>query len=158
MGRVTRRAAESPPLARLFAIAYRSLVDDLHVELRAEGWEDVRPAFGFVLLAARDRPTTSTDLARLMGTTKQAASKLVDAMEAAGYVRRRPGSDDGRVRAVELTRRGRQLLATVERIYARLERRWSRVLGVDRVEAMRHDLVAVLAGEDGRLPAVRPTW
>ena len=42
----------APPLARLFAIAYRSLVDGLHEELRARGWDDVRPAYGFALLAA----------------------------------------------------------------------------------------------------------
>ena len=46
-------------------------------------WHDVRPAYGFVLLAARDGPTSATALAGLMGVSKQAASKLVDAMAAA---------------------------------------------------------------------------
>ncbi|HEX7277845.1 MAG TPA: MarR family transcriptional regulator, partial [Acidimicrobiales bacterium] len=101
--------AAGPPLARLFAVAYRSLIDGLHHELRARGWTDVRPAFGYVLLAARDGPTTSTALAALLGTSKQATSKLLDAVESAGYVRRRPGVGDGRQRPVELTRRGLEL-------------------------------------------------
>ena len=42
--------ADGQPLARLFAIAYRLLIDGLHERLRARGWTDVRPAFGFVLL------------------------------------------------------------------------------------------------------------
>jgi DNA-binding MarR family transcriptional regulator len=148
----------SPPLARLFAIAYRQLVDDLHAHLRERGWNDVRPAFGFVLLAARDGPTTSTGLAELMGTTKQAASKLVDTMEASGYVRRGRESTDGRRRPVELTARGARLLAAVEEIYMELERGWATLIGAGEVERMRDDLVRVLAGPDGALPPVRPTW
>ena len=51
MGAITPRApAGGPPLARLFAIAYRQLIDGLHDRLQARGWTDVRPAFGFVLL------------------------------------------------------------------------------------------------------------
>jgi DNA-binding MarR family transcriptional regulator len=147
-----------PPLARLFAIAYRSLVDRLHHELRARGWDDVRPAFGFVLLAARDQPTTATALAALMGTTKQAASKLVDAMEAAGYVAREAGAADARQRPVRLSSRGADLLAAVEEIYRDLERQWADVLGAGAVERMRGDLVTVLSRPGDGLPPVRPTW
>ena len=41
-----------------------------------------------MLLAARDQPTSVTGLASLMGMTKQAASKLVEAMVAGGYLER----------------------------------------------------------------------
>src|SRR6266568_965987 len=98
-------AAGEPPLARLFAIGYRLLIDRLHDRLRARGWTDVRPAFGFVLLAARDQPTSVSELAALMGTTKQAASKLVETMVAAGYVQRGVGAEDGRQRPVQHRRR-----------------------------------------------------
>lgn len=149
----------SPPLARLFAMAYRTLIDDLHVGLRVRGWTDVRPAFGFVLLAARERSTTATELAALMGTTKQAASKLVDTMVAAGYVERTGGAADARQRAVALTVRGRALLATVEDLYVELERSWAAVIGAARVERLRRDLMRVLAERHGgELPPVRPTW
>ena len=145
------------PLARLFAIAYRQLVEGLHEQLAARGWDDVRPAFGFVLLAAREEPTSATALATLMGTTKQAASKLVDAMVDAGYVERSTG-DDARRRPVRLTRRGRRLLVAVEQIYAELEQGWADAIGASRVEALRADLTRALAEDDGTLPAVRPTW
>jgi DNA-binding MarR family transcriptional regulator len=149
----------SPPLARLFAVAFRSLIDGLHVELRARGWHDVRPAYGFVLLAAADAPTAVTDLAGLMGMTKQAASKLVDTMVESGYVRREPAPGDRRRRPVVLTARGRALLAAVEDIYRDLEQAWADRIGPDAVERLRADLVRVLAdGPDGRLPPVRPTW
>ncbi len=154
MGRVS--PAPGPPLARLFAIAYRSLIDGLHERLAERGWHDVRPAYGFVLLAARDG-TTVTELASLMGVTKQAASKTVDAMAHAGYVRRSAGAGDARRRPIELSERGVELLATVESIYAELEDGWAAVIGRDHVERLRADLVAVLASPDGTLPPVRPS-
>ena len=156
-----KAAADSsgPPLARLLAIAYRSLIDGLHDQLAERGWSDVRPAFGFVLLAARDDATTVTALAELMGTTKQAASKLVDGMQNAGYVRRVAGDGDGRQRPVEITSRGRQLLEAVEQIYRDLESDWAKRIGREQLERVRSALVDVLSEPDaGRLPPVRPTW
>jgi DNA-binding MarR family transcriptional regulator len=156
---VRTQPGDGPPLARLFAIAYRSLIDGLHEGLRARGWDDVRPAFGFVLLAARTTPVTATELAVLTGTTKQAASKLVEAMEAAGYVRRATGAADARQRPVELTERGDRLLATVEDIYRELEAGWAAVVGERALARLRRDLVTVLTEtHGGELPPVRPTW
>ena len=159
MGAVAPRAPSAgPPLARLFAIAYRQLIDGLHDRLRARGWADVRPAFGFVLLAAREQPTSVTELAALMGMTKQAASKLVDAMVSDGYVRRGAGAQDGRQRPVSLTGRGEELLSAVEQVYTELEGRWATVIGTSHVDRMRCDLMRVLSDPDGQLPPVRPTW
>jgi DNA-binding MarR family transcriptional regulator len=149
---------DGPPLARLFAVGYRSLIDGLHDRLRARGWLDVRPAFGFVLLAARTGPTTATELAALMGTTKQAASKLIDAMVESGYVRRHGTAPDARRRPTELTPRGRRLLRTVEGIYAELEAEWAAVIGAQRIERLRSDLLTVLSSDTGALPPVRPPW
>jgi DNA-binding MarR family transcriptional regulator len=144
------------PLARLFAIGYRALVDGLHEELPRRGWPDVRPAFGFVLLALRDSPASLRDLPGTLGTSKQAVSKLVDAMVATGYVERDADPADARAKRVQLSARGRQLLATVEEVYAELERDWAAVLGEERLARLRQDLTAVLgAASGGRLPEVR---
>ena len=98
---------EAPvPLARLFAMAFRDLIDDLHARLSDRGWHDLRPAFGFALVAARDGPTDATALAGLLGVTKQAASKLVDSLVAAGLVERSVGAADARRRPVAITDRG----------------------------------------------------
>ena len=144
------------PLARLFAIAFRSMIDDLHEQLRQRGWTDVRPAYGFVLLAARHDTATVTDIAALMGTSKQAASKLVDKMVAAGYLDRLLAGD-ARQRPVGLSERGHQLLAVVEEIYRRIEGDWAAVIGERSVERLRRDLTMVLSRHHGgRLPPVRP--
>ncbi|MFT4164701.1 MAG: MarR family transcriptional regulator [Microlunatus sp.] len=148
----------SLPLARLLAIAYRQLITDLHAELAEQGWADVRPAYGFALLALRDGPLPGSELGAVLGMTKQASSKLIDALVEAGYARRLAPSGDARVRPVELTDRGSGLLLASETIYHSLESRWSEIIGSDRVAALRKDLVAVVRQGDGELPPVRPLW
>jgi DNA-binding MarR family transcriptional regulator len=148
--------SEDVPLARLFAMAYRLLVDDLHERLADRGWTDVRPAFGFVLLALRAGPVPLRDLPAVLGTTKQAVSKLVDAMVATGYVERAPDPGDARAKRVQLSGRGRALLAEVESIYAELEESWADALGEERLSGLRADLTSVVsAAHGGSLPAVR---
>jgi DNA-binding MarR family transcriptional regulator len=148
--------AGAVPLARLFAVAYRLLVDGLHERLAERGWADVRPAFGFVLLALRDGPLSLRDLPGVLGTSKQAVSKLVDAMVATGYVERAVDPDDARAKRVELSERGRALLAEVEVIWAELESEWARVLGDARLTDLRSDLHTVLVQvSGGAMPAVR---
>lgn len=148
------------PMARLLAMAFRDLVEALHERLAEQGWTDVRPAYGFVLLAARDGGITGGEIAALLGTTKQAASKQVDTMASAGLVRRDPADGDGRRKRVTLTAEGEQFLAAVERIYADLEAEWAAALGgTAPVERLRGDLLAVLHARHGdTLPAIRPTW
>jgi len=158
VGKVKREPASSVPLARLLAMAYRQLIDRLHERLAAEGYTDVRPTFGYVLLAVRDGPTTGADIALLLGVTKQAASKLVDAMEQGGYVRRQTHGDDARAKEIAITARGRRFLVTVESIYRDLEGEWAEVTSKKRVEALRDDLRTIVeAAHDGQLPAIRPT-
>lgn len=142
-------------MARLLVIAYSQLIDALHERLRRAGWADVRPAYGYVLLAARDRPTTTTELAKVLGVSKQAVSKLLDAMDAGGYVERESSDADGRVKTVVLAERGRRLLAAVEAIYADLESEWAHVIGRDCVEQLRAWLTEVVTvNHAGALPPV----
>ena len=156
-GRV-RAVDGSVPLARLFAVAYRQLVLDLHTELEHRGWTDLRPATGFTLLTLREGPLTGVDLATVLGMTKQATAKLVDEMVSSGYVERSTGSHDARLRPIALTDRGRKLLAAAEEIYADLESRWASRIGEDHLAVLRNDLVSVLSQENGELPPVRPLW
>jgi DNA-binding MarR family transcriptional regulator len=149
--------SEGPvPLARLFAMAYRLLVDGLHERLAERGWAGVRPAFGFVLLALRSGPVPLRDLPGALGTTKQAVSKLVDAMVAEGFVERGADPGDARAKRVQLSARGRFLLAEVETIWTDLEQDWAQVLGAERLAGLRNDLRVVLRdAHGGSLPAVR---
>jgi DNA-binding MarR family transcriptional regulator len=145
------------PLARLLAVAYRQLIDGLHHRLRELGWDDVRPSYGFVLLTLRDRQASVSDLAALMGVSKQATSKLLDQMGEGAYVTRQVSTADARQLMVALAPRGRDLLGVVERIYAELESEWASVVGAKEVERLRQSLTqVVLASNAGSFPEVRP--
>jgi DNA-binding MarR family transcriptional regulator len=138
-------------------MAYRHLVVGLHERLVARGWRDVRPHYGYVLLACRDHPTTSGEIAALLGVSKQAASKLVDGMVDASLLRRSTSPADSRAKLVALTARGRRLLAVVEEIYGELEADWVAIVGKPTVAAVREGLVDVLTSAyGGVLPPVRP--
>lgn len=134
------------PLARLFALAFGTLIEDLHARLADRGWSGLRPAYGYVLVNARARPTKVTDVARVLGVTKQAASQVVDAMAAEGFVRREADPGDARARVVVLTEEGHRLLAAVEEVYREQEREWAAVIGAEALSRMREDLTRALAG------------
>lgn len=150
---------ESIALARLLAMGFRLAITGLHERLAERGWDDVRPPYGFVLLALRTGPLTVTDVAGLMGMTKQAASQLVDAMEKSGYLVRSVSKSDRRQRVLLLSSKGETLLVAVEEIYAEIESEWAEMAGAADLRTTRDALTTiVLTANDGVLPAVRPTW
>jgi DNA-binding MarR family transcriptional regulator len=140
------------------SMALRSLLDDLHEQLAERGFE-VRPVFAFVLLESRKRALTANEIAQLLGVTKQAASKLVDTMEAEQLLTRRPDPKDARAKLLHIAPKGRRLLEAAEQIYAELEANWATVIGKGRLEALRSDLNEVLCTtHGGELPPIRPLW
>jgi DNA-binding MarR family transcriptional regulator len=61
------------------------------------------------------------ELAAALGVTQQAASKSTRELEDLGYLVRRPDLDDGRVTRLELSPRGRDVVATARRIRREFE-------------------------------------
>jgi DNA-binding MarR family transcriptional regulator len=147
-------------LAILFAISFRTLIDDLHVRLTAKGYGDVRPAHGFVFQLLAPDGATGSEIAEHLGITKQAASQMVDFLEQHGYILRQPHPGDGRGKIVVLTERGWNCIHETEAIFADQERQWTQVLGAERMETFREDLRRlVLASNDGVIPRrLRPVW
>ena len=86
---------------------YRDLIESLHGRLRERSRSTSARLFGFALLAARDRETTVTEPATLIGRTKQAggwrgggvvgvgASRLAAATGDDGYLLQGVGAADG---------------------------------------------------------------
>ncbi len=153
---------EDLPLARALTQALRLLVDEMHTRLAALGFEDLRPAHGYVLnAAAAPGGTTSSRVGELLGMTKQGAAKVVAELEAGRYVSRKGNGGDGRTRPVTLTAKGRRALAAAAAVQNELEAEWVELVGARDVKALRRVLHAVLdrgRDENGDLPPLRPTW
>jgi DNA-binding MarR family transcriptional regulator len=82
-------------------------------DLAAAGFDDLRPSHGYVFQGLLAGDSTITQLAQRLGVSAQAVSKRVAELDAAGYLVRRPDGTDGRARSVEITARGRAMLAKV---------------------------------------------
>ena len=143
---------------RLFG-AFRSLVDDLHDELARRGHPHVRPAHGFALQALGRDGATASELAVLLGVSKQAAGKTVDGLAALGYVERTADPTDARRRTVVVTASGQEVLRLSAEVFEQLRSEREQQVGsarmreteealrrLDRGTTLRVDAAAWLGG------------
>jgi DNA-binding MarR family transcriptional regulator len=63
-----------------------------------------------LLAYVADGPKRSTDIASFFGHAPRTVTEAIDALEAAGHLRRRVVPEDRRVKLVELTPAGREVL------------------------------------------------
>src|SRR4051812_50062817 len=68
----------------------------------------MRSPYGFVIRALARAPLGLTELAEYLGVTKQAAIKVIDEMEARGFLAREPHPADRRAKILALTDKGRR--------------------------------------------------
>lgn len=147
-------------LTILLSQAFRVLIDGLHLQLAALGYNDVRPAHGFAFQLLAPDGATGNELAEHLGITKQAASQMVDFLEQHGYVTRKHHPSDGRGKLIVLTPRGWDCIRATEAILADQEQHLTLLLGSERIHALRADLYRlVLDANNGKLPRrLRPVW
>jgi DNA-binding MarR family transcriptional regulator len=122
----------------------------------------MRTPFGYVIRALTGRDRTLTELAGLLGVSKQAAIKVVDEMEARGFLSRHPDPDDRRVKVLRLTEKGRTVRGAALAASREMERELRRELGDGAVDELRRGLDALLARhsalEDARAGRSRAPW
>ena len=138
---MSRSGAE---LALLLLEGFRSLVDAAIVELAAHGYEDARPAHDFALRAILDGADNTSELARRLSVSKQAAAKTVAVLEDRGYVRRAPDHSDARRKRLLVTNLGHKVLRQGEAIFDDLRAQWAQRIGqtqLETLEEQRQELV-----------------
>jgi DNA-binding MarR family transcriptional regulator len=145
-------------LVVLLAMAWSMLVDDLHGELARLGYGDLRPVHGFVFQLLAPHGATGNEVAAHLGITKQAASQMVDFLEAHGYVVRQPHPTDKRGKLILLTQKGWDCIQAVETIFASIEERWAEVLGPEHMQMLRTDLRRLVADSGIVSYRLRPMW
>ncbi|XZE32387.1 MarR family winged helix-turn-helix transcriptional regulator [Pirellulaceae bacterium SH501] len=117
------------PLGRFLILLFRSFEDDLIRRIEVEGYRDIRPTDLNVLRFIRPAGSTSNEIAKLAGVTKQAIAKSIASIEAKGYIKRKPNSDDGRSQMIVFTTKGRKLLTTCIAAIAQIESIYEAKLG-----------------------------
>jgi DNA-binding MarR family transcriptional regulator len=153
---VMRQSRPAYELPLLLAAAFRAIIDELHVQLSAQGHPDARPLHGFALQAIGPRSATISELARRLGVSKQAAAKTTAALEQVGYIRRLADTADARVVRLERTARGEEMLALSAAIFNDIHQKWEHTVGRTRLRELEDTLSQIAADEPMRLDL--PGW
>ncbi|BBB01600.1 putative MarR family transcriptional regulator [Actinacidiphila reveromycinica] len=135
----------------------RRLTDDMLATVEAE--QGLAPSSFqalMFLLTAPGRAAPMNQLSAALGFSTAGTTKLVDRLEDAGLVGRRPSAEDRRVVYTELTPAGADSVHTASRVLARaLRARVVAPLGEDAFQAL-VDAVGSLAPFGTRAPAPAP--
>ena len=100
-----------PDFAILLTAANRCIADRLIDAVATVGGDRMRPSFGFVLRAVAAEEPTVSELAELLGVTKQATSRLVDDMVTLGFLQRADLPGDRRQKRLHLSPTGQRIRA-----------------------------------------------
>lgn len=111
--------------------------------LHAAGYEGVRISHGYVVqhLLVADRSVT--ELARLMGVTQQAASKVTAELTSLGYLENAP-AEDARLRLVRLSARGRAMVEYAREVRREIQRELARRVSKREIDRARRVLATML--------------
>jgi DNA-binding MarR family transcriptional regulator len=139
-----------------------ALNEDVMRRLKDLGHGDLRFSHGFVVQHLVEGPVAVGELARRMGVSQQAASKVTAELESLGYLERSSDPADGRVRRVGLSKRGREAIEDTRAARAEVAELLAERLGPRRVETLRRGLLDALEAAGGteavrarRVPPVR---
>jgi DNA-binding MarR family transcriptional regulator len=140
------RVRRDPDLGLLTAWLLDPIREELFARLAAAGHDQLRPCHRSLLGYLDEDGVRASTLGRLLGQPKQYMSRIIDELEALGYVERRPDPDDRRGKLVVPTDRGRAEQQLADGILAEIERRHADRLGADRYAEFKRALRTLALG------------
>ena len=112
----------------------------------AEGFPEVRPSYGSVLIPLFEEDHLRMgEIARRARLTKQTITTLARLCERDGLVERRPDPEDGRATIVSLTPHARRFEPAAERVLGKLEREVAALFGPRQRATLRGALMDLAA-------------
>jgi DNA-binding MarR family transcriptional regulator len=119
-----------------------------HAHLALEGDTDSALArfgitsrdLGALRVIAGGEAKSQQDVAMILGVDRTSMVALLDALERAGFVARRPSEQDRRRNVIELTKPGREVFVQAEQASLAVEKDFAGVLGDDGVSDLRRVL------------------
>ncbi|GAA1541178.1 MarR family winged helix-turn-helix transcriptional regulator [Actinomadura kijaniata] len=135
--RRSERKQSDPDLGVLTARLMFAVQEELFATMADQGHPDLRPQHGAVMAYLDAEGSRATDLARRSGQHKQVVGKLLDELEALGYVERRPDPADRRAKLVVPTERGLDMMTRSDAVLAAIEERHARAVGAGNYAAFK---------------------
>jgi DNA-binding MarR family transcriptional regulator len=134
---------EPSSIATLLFVTHRAAETQIMAALVSAGFDDLTVAQCRIAQRLSVGGIRVTELADQAGVTKQTAGALVDELERAGYVARRPDPSDARARLVVLSERGRRLCAAAAAEVAKVEDDWRAHVGPEAYRQLRDMLMSL---------------
>jgi DNA-binding MarR family transcriptional regulator len=145
----TKRRSErqqwNPDLGVLASRLDLMVQEELFVRLAEQGHPELHPRHGAVLAYLDEDGIRATELARLTGRHKQVVGRLVDELEALGYIERAPDPADRRAKLIVPTKRGLDQMRLGDQIVAEIEQRHAQAAGSKTYAQFRDVLRGVVA-------------
>jgi DNA-binding MarR family transcriptional regulator len=123
-------------IGQLLVRLLREFRDELAAPRAQAGYDDVREPHLQIFGNVRMGGIRLTELAGRASLSLAATSELVNDLVDLGYLTRRPDPADGRAKLIDLTKRGRDLMATAGDRVAAIEQRWSEAVGAKDFDQM----------------------
>ncbi|MFF5210468.1 MarR family winged helix-turn-helix transcriptional regulator [Streptosporangium sp. NPDC000396] len=127
--RRSERKDQDPDLGMLTSRLLLAVQEEMFATLAEQGHPDLRPLHGAVLAYLDADGSRATDLARRSGQHKQVVGKVLDELEALGYIERHPDPADRRAKLVVPTPRGLDQMTRSDAIMAAIEGRHAEAVG-----------------------------
>jgi DNA-binding MarR family transcriptional regulator len=125
---------ERLPVGQLLGLMLRRFRADLFAWGEDAGYTNLRQSHLQVFGNIDWTGTRLTDLAARAAMTRPSMLELVDELERAGYLERRPDERDGRAKLICLTRDGRRIVAQALRAVRQIEGVYADEVGAARFE------------------------
>jgi DNA-binding MarR family transcriptional regulator len=127
----------SQSLIDLSLSAYRWFEDGMLGRLKDAGWSEITRAHSRVFTSIDRGGTRSSELARRLGVTRQAAHQTIQELVDLGFLQLAPDPTSRRAKRVVLTPRGKRVVADAREIFRELEATLARRIGRKRVARLR---------------------
>ncbi len=118
-----------------------------HALARTESDVELRAAHTALVPHIDLEGTRLVELARRVGTSKQAVGQLVDDLEALGTCERVADPNDGRAKLIRFSAKGRRQLLDGLSLLRQIEAELARELGERRMQQLKRTLERILASE-----------
>ena len=141
--------AVNPPGGPHVAMFLGELLGQVRAEFFEEDWAGLRPSHVRVLSSVPEAGCPVTELAALVGMTKQGCGQFVTTLVGSGHLADSRAATDRRVRLVTRTPRGDATLVRFAALLERVEERWRDAVGPRRYASFRSVLEELSAAGTG---------
>ncbi len=132
--------------------------DELYERLEQAGHTELTRLHGAVIAHLDEAGTRATELARRSGRHKQVIGRIVDELEAIGYVERRVENADRLAKLIVPTDRGRGVMRLSDEVVRNIERRVAGVDGEGRFDEFRTTFADVVDSPAPGVQSVTEGW